>query len=245
MPAPRFAAAVRPVAPSTLPAAIYDGPINYGTAIHGTVRLRGSAPPETTFDPAGSCNAEAGQTLSTRFFVIDPKGGLADTLVFLSSFSSKPFVLLPSVTNQIVFTNCQLEPYINVWTFNQAVSVAETSGLGHTLRIKNTYGQTREVRDISAGENLPLDLKLTPDFMTMTCDLHPWELSFAAVLIHPFFTVTDAHGEFTITNVPPGKYTVEAMHRDGSSRRISSSTEVVVRQQKTAQVDFTLNVPSK
>jgi hypothetical protein len=32
------------------------------------------------------------------------------------------------------------------------------------------------------------------------------------VVDHPYFAVTDKDGNFTIKNVPPGKYTVEAYH---------------------------------
>jgi len=245
LPAPRFAAAVRPVAPSALPSVIYDGELNYGTSIRGTVRLKGSAPPETTFDTAGSCSLDAGQPLSTRFFATDPKGGLADTVVFVSAFSSTRHRLPVSLTNQLMFTNCQLEPYINCWTENQALSVVETSGLAHTLRIKDTYGRTKAMKEVAAGDNLLLYSKLAPDFITMTCDIHPWEFSSAAVFTHPFFAMTDAHGEFTITNVPPGKCTVQAIHHDGLSRRSISSTEVSVRQRQKVSVDFTLSAPSK
>ena len=34
------------------------------------------------------------------------------------------------------------------------------------------------------------------------------------VLDHPFFAVTDDDGTFTIPNLPPGKYTLEAWHEE-------------------------------
>ena len=32
-------------------------------------------------------------------------------------------------------------------------------------------------------------------------------------MISPYFSVSDKDGKFTIKNVPPGKYTLEAAHR--------------------------------
>jgi len=36
--------------------------------------------------------------------------------------------------------------------------------------------------------------------------------AFIFVMEHPFFTVTDAQGRFTIKNLPPGEYTLATWH---------------------------------
>jgi hypothetical protein len=50
-----------------------------------------------------------------------------------------------------------------------------------------------------------------PEVMVkIKCDVHGWMLAWAGVLPHPFFAVTAADGSFTIPNLPPGTYTIEA-----------------------------------
>lgn len=44
------------------------------------------------------------------------------------------------------------------------------------------------------------------------CDVHGWMNAFVGVVDHPFFTVTDADGKFELKGLPPGTYTVEAIH---------------------------------
>jgi hypothetical protein len=219
--------------------------MNYETVIKGTVRLKGTPPAETTFDVAGSCSANVDQPLITHFFVTDAKRGLADTIVFIAKPPPYGFHLAGGVTNVLMFTNCEIQPSLNTWTYGQALSVTEGSGLSHDLRIRTGSGTTLMVRPVTENERFLLSPKLSPDFLTFTCDLHPWESGFVAVFSHPFFAVTDEHGEFTITNVSPGTYTLQAMHRDGPSRRSSTSQEIRVRQRQKVSADFDFPSPSK
>jgi hypothetical protein len=55
----------------------------------------------------------------------------------------------------------------------------------------------------------------------------------------PYYAVTDKDGKFTIKNVPPGKYTVTALHRKAAPTGVDQEVEV-----KDANVtaDFTLEV---
>jgi hypothetical protein len=50
-------------------------------------------------------------------------------------------------------------------------------------------------------------------FLTFKCDVHNWMFAYAGVANHPYFAVTGKDGTFTLKNVPPGKYTLEAVHR--------------------------------
>jgi len=76
-------------------------------------------------------------------------------------------------------------------------------------------------------------------FARLSCDVHPWEFAYVSILKHPFFAITDEHGEFVITNVPPGKYTVEARHRTGASRDFGASQKTIrVSPRDVTIVDF-------
>ncbi len=46
----------------------------------------------------------------------------------------------------------------------------------------------------------------------VTCSVHPWMRSYIGVSPHPFFAVTGDDGTFTLKGVPPGTYTIEAVH---------------------------------
>jgi len=48
-----------------------------------------------------------------------------------------------------------------------------------------------------------------PEVLRVDCDLHSWMRGWVVVAEHPFYAVTNEQGEFTLENVPPGKYTLQ------------------------------------
>jgi uncharacterized protein (DUF2141 family) len=49
-------------------------------------------------------------------------------------------------------------------------------------------------------------------FLQTKCSVHPWMSAYIAVVEHPFFAVTNERGEFSIRDLPAGKYQLEAWH---------------------------------
>jgi hypothetical protein len=48
--------------------------------------------------------------------------------------------------------------------------------------------------------------------MRVRCDIHPWMGAWWVSQEHPYYALTDANGAFTLGDVPPGDYTIEAWH---------------------------------
>ncbi len=230
----------RPV-PRT-PVVLYSARSDYQTGIKGTVRLKGDPPPEVSMDTtAAPCASDSARPGTTRFFITDTNGGLADTLVFISDGLAEQVFPVPDQPFEFVFTNCLIEPYVSAVLKNQQIIARDASGIGHSLKVRQTGIGKYLGADSSAS--LP---KLSPElFVGISCDLHPWEFAYVSILKHPFFAVTDEHGEFSITNVPPGKYSVQAMHRSGQNRGFEQTTQnIKVSAKETVSVDFDLKAPS-
>ena len=60
---------------------------------------------------------------------------------------------------------------------------------------------------------------------------------YVGVLPHPYFAVTDETGSFSIKDVPPGVYTVEAWHEKLGVQ--SQKIKIEPRETKEAEFKFT------
>jgi hypothetical protein len=69
----------------------------------------------------------------------------------------------------------------------------------------------------------------------VACDIHGWMNGAIAVFDHPFFAVTSLDGSFSIPNLPPGEYVLEAWHQTLGTQ----SQRVTVTANAPATVTFT------
>ena len=73
-----------------------------------------------------------------------------------------------------------------------------------------------------------------PGVIPLRCNVHQEMSAFIIVLANPYFTMTNSSGEFTIDNVPPGKYTLKTWHEGLRS----VSAEVTVEPKQTVDVQL-------
>ncbi len=68
------------------------------------------------------------------------------------------------------------------------------------------------------------------------CDSHDWMTAWIAVLEHPYFAVTGDDGAWTITDVPPGAYTLAAWHEKLGRQQLKVT--VAGKEQKQVKITF-------
>jgi plastocyanin len=78
-----------------------------------------------------------------------------------------------------------------------------------------------------------------PELLRVDCDLHSWMRGWVVVAAHPFYAVTNEQGEFSLENVPPGKYTLQIWQESLGNM----TQEVTVGNQGTTTV--TVNMSKK
>lgn len=77
-----------------------------------------------------------------------------------------------------------------------------------------------------------------PGIVKVYCHIHSHMSATILVLDHPYFTVPETDGTFTLANVPPGEYTVVGWHERVGERR----APVRVERGKTSTLDLSLPV---
>jgi plastocyanin len=78
-----------------------------------------------------------------------------------------------------------------------------------------------------------------PGVVRVGCNVHPKMEAFVVVHANPWAAVTDAHGAYTITDVPPGRYTVRVWHESRGGRE----APVTLRAGEVLPLDLRLEPP--
>jgi hypothetical protein len=71
--------------------------------------------------------------------------------------------------------------------------------------------------------------------MPFKCNQHPWMKAFVSVAANPFYAISDGSGNFEIHGLPPGDYTIAAVHE-----ALGEQTQTIsVAAKDDKKVDFT------
>ena len=212
--------------------------------ITGKVTLKGTAPAETPItvtDP--NCGKVKPPVSKTRFYAAGKDGGLADVFVWLKEgVTAKPApAASPVVLDQV---GCEYTPYVIGAQTGQKINVKNSDQTLHNVHPTPSVAGNKESNRAQMFGGAPLEFAFDNQevFLRFKCDVHPWMFSYVGVVGHPYFAVTDADGNFTIKGVPPGKYTVEAVHRKSHLKGGNGLAKEVTVDAGGAKADFVVEV---
>jgi hypothetical protein len=224
----------------TLAAALQVAP---AADITGTITLKGTPPKEKEITPImedANCGKLHTKVPSTRFYVVGPKGELADVVVALQGISGKSTGASapPVVLDQ---KGCEYIPSILAVQTDQKITVKNSDPVLHNVHDVPAEGSGNKERNeaqLPNGPDLTFSFSKPEPFLKFKCDVHQWMFAWVSIFDHPYFAVSGKDGSFKIANVPPGKYKIQAAHRKAGA----VTQEVEVKEGEPAKVDFALEV---
>jgi hypothetical protein len=162
-----------------------------------------------------------------------------NVLVWIDGITSgKP---LPEIRrDQIAIEKCRYTPRVLGVVAGTTINVKSRDPLVLTSRFYQEGAPVpiAEVHTVDEGQVVPSEkIAGKPGIVEIRAPQQPWIRGYIAVFDHPYFTVADANGRFTIDSLPPGTYTVKVWHE-----RMDRPMEqrVVVGSTGTAQLDLRL-----
>ena len=132
---------------------------------------------------------------------------------------------------------CLYVPQILAVQTGQKIIVKNSDPCVHNVHTKPTANAESNQVQMPGGADLTFTFDKPEPFLKFQCDVHPWMFAWVTVVDHPYFAVSGKDGKFTIKNVPPGKYTLEAAHRKLGTQ----TAEIEVKDDGAAQ-SFTFEV---
>jgi hypothetical protein len=152
----------------------------------------------------------------TDEYVVNAKSkGVRWVLVYLvdATKPSEPLPIHPSLaavpTNPAVIDQpcCAFEPRVQGVREGQKVVVKNLAPVAHNFAITGGPLGPNANPLMPPKTDYTIDsIKARPLPIPYSCSIHPWMKGYIASFKHPYFTVTDEDGKFTIPKAPAGKY---------------------------------------
>lgn len=200
--------------------------------ISGTVTYKGKPPARQALDRGTDPVCASKPTLSEKIVVTG--GKLRDVHVGIAAGAAGKHAA-PGAPVMVDQLECMYRPRVVGVMQGQKLAVRNSDPTYHNVRgTKHEHTEWNLGQPASAPDIVREALGKPGEVVTLRCDIHPWMRAYAVITDHPFFDVTGDDGAFTVKNVPPGRYTLEAWHPELGRKKV----EVVVEAGKTAQASF-------
>ena len=209
--------------------------------ITGTITLKGTPPKEKDITPLKddpTCGKMHTDMPTTHFYVVGPKGELADVVVSVQGISGKSTGASAPAAN-LDQRGCEYMPQILAVQTDQKIDVKNSDPVLHNIHDlpnPDSGNPEKNMAQMPNGPDLTFTFAKPEEFLKFKCDVHPWMFAWVSVFDHPYFAVSAKDGTFKISNVPPGKYTIKAAHRKAGAVTL----EVEVKEGAPATVALTL-----
>lgn len=187
--------------------------VQNGGTIKGTVKWQGPMPhlvaSEINKDPQ-VCDPLGQKKRDLERLLVSPTGGVANTVIYLKSVAAGKAMDLPLQRRFMNQKNCRYEPHILLVPLEGTLTVKSSDPLLHTVHMSGSADYNLPF--VTAGQEI--SRQMTREGMVdLRCNAgHVWMNGEMIVAPHPYYTVTDADGNFELTDVPPGQYEIIAWH---------------------------------
>jgi plastocyanin len=184
------------------------------------------------------CITDAGPNPQSDALLIADDKSVANAFVYVKD-GLDPAYSFDVPTDPVVLDQkgCIYTPRVLGVRVGQAIGIVNSDPTMHNVHAmpmsnrEFNHSQPKQFTKIS-------EVFTTPEVMVrFKCDLHGWMAAHVGVVAHPYFAVTDKAGEFSLPNLPPGSYTLEAWHE--KLGRQTAQVTIAAGQKLTSPITFT------
>jgi uncharacterized membrane protein/plastocyanin len=199
---------VTPTNASSTTKALVDS--NSIVTLKGAVTFTGTPPQGKKLTLPSGCK-EGGDKFSNE--VIVSNGKLENVLVrIVKGLEGRTYKDVPKDPVVLDQKNCIYHPRVAAARVGQEVIFVNSDPIFHNVRSVSKANTNFNIAMPKKNQRISKRFDNPEFFVQAKCSVHPWMAANLAIVEHPFFAVTDKIGEFTIKDLPAGKYTIEIWH---------------------------------
>ena len=179
---------------------------SWAETIKGNVRYTG-APVERKKVPVTIDQYICGKEKESEDLVLSSNNGIRNAVVSLQNVppgAKGNWKLPPAKMDQ---KQCSFVPRVVIVPVGESMEFLNSDRLLHNVR--STAKENSPFNRAQPHARTISFVFKQPELLRVDCDLHSWMRGWVVVAAHPFYAVTNEQGEFSLENVPPGKYTLQ------------------------------------
>ena len=208
-----------------------------GGTITGKITYDGTPPKMKPIDMSKepSC-AKMYQTPATSEALITGAGNsLANVLVYVSA--GIPDESAPATAVVFSQKGCRYIPHVLPLQVNQELKITNEDQAVHNILALPKLNQPWNKSQMPGASPI-VEKYDKAEFIPVKCNIHPWMHGTFAVLKNSHYTMSGEAGEFSLANLPAGKYTITAWQELYGEQ----SQEVTISGKETKTISFVFKV---
>jgi plastocyanin len=139
----------------------------------------------------------------------------------------------PAVINQ---QGCRYHPHVLGVMTGQRVEILNHDDTTHNVHPMPANNKQWNESQLPKAEPIVKTFNKPELMIGIRCNQHPWMKMYLNVVENPFFAVTGPDGKFEIKGLPPGEYTLAAVHEKLGEQDLKVT--VGPKEAKTADFNF-------
>ena len=205
------------------------GNVTGGGTISGMVSYDGTAPTLKALRIEKDKKVCALHDKFKEELVVGAKGGLKNVVVYIEAISSGKAWEKKYTLDQ---NGCRFDPHVMVVGAGEKLSILNSDKILHNI---HTYSKINpSINKAQPKFKKRISAKFAKaEFIKLRCDVHAWMSGWIVSAANPYYVVTDDSGNFSISDVPAGTYTLKYWHETLGEQ----SMEVTVTGGGTAKVN--------
>lgn len=201
-------------------------------AVTGVVDFKGTPPKfpmlDMTADPGCPPKPQPAET------VLVNDGKLANVFVYVKQGLPQGSFAAPAQPVVLDQKGCRYSPRVMGIMVGQPFKILNSDTADHNIHDMAHNNPQWNESQLPTDQPIVKTFKAPEIMLPLQCNQHPWMRAYVNVMSNPYYAVTSEDGSFEIKNLPPGEYTLAAVHEKYGEK----TTQVKVGPKQTAKAEF-------
>ncbi len=215
--------------------AVLEGGVDNGGTVSGRIILDGPPPPPKML-MIDEDVAVCGDDRPSEELIVSDSGGIKNAVLSIDDIASGKDWGLP---DEFVYDQekCRFNPRVLLIRPKMSGVVLNSDPVGHNFHTISSgiYNINKKMK-AEASFTVAKNKIRRSGIVRAKCDIHSWMQGWWVVAKSPYTVLSDEDGNFSITDVPPGTYTLKIWHE----KLGEAEQTVVIKASETMETDVVL-----